>query len=460
MFANVGKRLSLLVLTGISCLVLTPRTGAAHPTEHPNIVFIFIDDMGYGDLSCTGNRNVETQHIDRLAAEGARFTQFYVNSPICSPSRVAVTTGQYPARHLINSFLATRQRNRQRGMADFLDPQAPAIGRAFHDAGYATAHFGKWHMGGGRDVQDAPLPTAYGFDEHFVNFEGMGPKIDRSKTPKHQWTSIYVDKSIDFINRSKDRSFYLHLWLNDVHDKHVARPVDLMKYKKFAANPYEQALYAVLDRMDEEIGRLVDHIDASGLAENTIIVVTSDNGPTAWPKYYKEGYEPPGSTAGFRGRKWSLYEGGIRMPLIVRWPGHVPAGHINHDTVLAAIDFFPTLCTLANVPAPDVDFDGEQLSRAFLGEEMLRRKPILWEFGRGPSYLQPGLESDRSPNLAIRDGRWKLLINADRSRPELYDFATSLAEQANVMHEHPEVAARLSRQLLAWRESLPVRTVE
>ena len=133
--------------------------------EKPNIVFVFIDDMGYGDLSCYGNPDIRTGNIDRLAAEGIRFKQFYVASPICSPSRVAITTGQYPARHMIHSYLNSRTRNRERGMRDFLDPSVPTVARTFQQAGYATAHFGKWHMGGGRDVRDAPLPQAYGFDE-------------------------------------------------------------------------------------------------------------------------------------------------------------------------------------------------------------------------------------------------------------------------------------------------------
>lgn len=142
---------------------------AAIAADRPNFVFVFIDDMGYGDLSCYGNTDVSTPNIDRLASEGIRFEQFYVASPICSPSRVGITTGQYPARHMIHSYLNSRKLNRERGMRDFLDPAAPAIARAFRDAGYATAHFGKWHMGGGRDVDDAPLPQAYGFDESLVS---------------------------------------------------------------------------------------------------------------------------------------------------------------------------------------------------------------------------------------------------------------------------------------------------
>ncbi len=439
--------------------------------ERANVVFIFIDDMGYGDLSCTGNKDVRTSNIDRLAEEGTRFTQFYVNSPICSPSRVAVTTGQYPARHLIHSFLATRKRNRARGMRDFLDARAPCVARAFQKSGYATAHFGKWHMGGGRDVGDAPLPQAYGFDESLVSFEGLGDrvlppggarksaKLGRGKiheAQKHELTRVYVDRSIDFVGRNRDKPFYLHLWLNDVHDAHKPSEEMLAKYERFKANPYVQRFYAVLDETDRQIGRLVDSIDSLGLDERTLILLTSDNGPTAWAKYYREGYAPPGSTAGFRGRKWSLYEGGIRMPLVARWKGKIPAGRVDETSVLASIDLFPTLCSLTGVKPPKVDFDGEDLSAAFLGKAQQRTRAIFWEYGRDETFLKPGLEADRSPNLAAREGRWKLLVNADGSRLELYNLEQSIAERENLAKKHPEVARRLSEKLLAWRRSLPV----
>ena len=441
------------------------------PPTRPNIVFIFIDDMGYGDLSVTGNKDVQTANIDRLAAEGLLLEQFYVNSPICSPSRVAITTGQYPARHLINSYLNNRERNRERGMADFLDPKAPAVARAFQQAGYATAHFGKWHMGGGRDVGDAPLPQAYGFDESLTSFEGLGDrilppgglaeqsaKLGRGKithTPKHKMTEIYVDRSIGFITRNKEQPFYLHLWLNDVHDRHVPREDLLEKYERLKDNPYVQRFYAVLDEMDRQIGRLVDAIDEQGLGEKTLIVLTSDNGPTAWPRYYEEGFEPPGSTAGLRGRKWSLYEGGIRMPLIARWKGKIAAGAVDKNSVMTGIDLFPTFCSIADVDLPEADFDGVDMSAALLGTPQNRERPIFWEYGRNESYLRPGLENDQSPNLAIRDGRWKLLINDDGSGLELYDIETGVTEHNNVADKHSEVAERLSERLLSWRRSLP-----
>ena len=463
------------LLCTVALLLLPHACSQNEPPARPNIVFIFIDDMGYGDLSLTGNQDVQTANIDRLAADGMLLEQFYVNSPICSPSRVAITTGQYPARHLINSYLNNRERNRRRGMANFLDPKAPAVARAFQRSGYATAHFGKWHMGGGRDVGDAPLPQAYGFDESLTSFEGLGDrilppgglseqsvKLGRGKithTPKHKMTEIYVDRSINFVTRNKERPFYLHLWLNDVHDRHLPREDLLQKYDRFKANPYVQRFYAVLDEMDRQIGRLIDAIDQLGLAESTLIVLTSDNGPTAWPRYYEEGFDPPGSTAGLRGRKWSLYEGGIRMPLITRWKGKIARGTVDKSSVMAGIDLFPTFCSIAGVDPPEVEFDGVDMSAALLGKPQERKRPIFWEYGRDESYLRPGLQNDQSPNLAIRDGRWKLLINDDGSRLELYDIEApgkqSNVERNNVATRHGEVAKRLSEKLLSWRRSLP-----
>ncbi|MEZ6065995.1 MAG: sulfatase-like hydrolase/transferase [Planctomycetaceae bacterium] len=476
------------------------------PAVRPNVLFVLVDDLGYGDISAfrelgatsehgpSADRLAEmrrtpaTPHIDALAARGLRLTNFYVASPICSPSRVGCTTGQYPARHLINSYLNSREQNRARGMRDFLSPDVATIARTFQNAGYSTAHFGKWHMGGGRDVDDAPHPKAYGFEESLVSFEGLGDRIlppgglaKQSEqlgqgtitwVEKHEQTPIYVDRCIDFMTRHKDDPFYLQLWLNDVHDGHAPAAGEAEKFADVTSNPNEQKFFAVLTEMDRQLGRLFSKLDELGIADRTIVVLTSDNGPTAWPNYYSRGANPAGSTAGFRGRKWSLYEGGIRMPLIVRWPGHVPANEVNGTTIIGAVDLFPTLAALAGIDTtsalkqqgidatPSHYFDGQDLSAALLGREKQRTRPLLWEYGRDESYLRPGLPLDQSPNLAIRDGQWKLLVNADGTRLELYDLSQSTSEFENVAGRHPGVAQMLKQQLLDWRNSLPVLDVE
>ena len=435
--------------------------------ERPNVLFIFIDDMGYADPSCFGNPKMLTPNIDRLAWEGMRLTNFYVNKPICSPARVAVTTGQYPGRWGIHSYIASRARNEQRGMADYLDPKAPSIGRIFQDAGYATAHFGKWHMGGGRDVGDAPLPQEYGFEESLVAFEGLGDRVlppgglsnaseklgrgETRRVPKHKLTEIYVDRTIDFIKDNPDRPFFIRLFPNDVHDVHAPAPGSTEKWKSVTSNPYEQKFFAVLEELDRQIGRVMEFIDRSGLDQDTLIVFTSDNGPTDWPRYYREGYEPPGFTGPFYGRKWSLYEGGIRMPFIARWPGTIPAGARDGQTIMAGMDLVPMFCSLAGVDVPeDVQFDGEDLSDALLGTPVQRENPLFWQYGPPHATLMPGKEKFISPSLAVRDGDWKLLINHDGTEAELYNLQEDPRETHNLFNEHPERVKQLWKAIRKW----------
>ena len=191
-----------------------------------------------------------------------------------------------------------------------------------------------------------------------------------------------------------------------------------------------------------------------------MIVFLSDNGPTAWPRYYQEKLDPPGSTAGLRGRKWSLYEGGIRTPLIVNWPGRAPAGRTNSTTVVSSVDLLPTFCRLTCVAPPrGVRLDGVDMANAFLGRPQQRRADLFWDYGRQPQgFPYPGLTADRSPNLALRSGRWKFLVNADGTGAELYDFAASDSERDNVAAAHPRVAARMQKRLLEWRATWPPPT--
>lgn len=462
-----SSRTLFIILTALWSVACTP-TPEEEASARPNVVFILIDDMGYADLGSYGAEHPPTPNLDRLAAEGTRFTDFYVASPICSPSRVAFTTGRYPTRYGVTGHFAARESNRERGMPDFLPLEAPAVARGFQSAGYATAHFGKWHQGGGRDVDDAPHPSAYGFDESLVTFEGLGNRIlqrdhglseqsaalgqgEITWEPKHRNTEIYVDRSIDFIRRNREGNFYLHLWLNDVHDPFKPTAEQLAKFAAFADEPYVQQYYAVIDEMDRQLGRLFDALDELQLADDTIVIAVSDNGPTAWPRYYNEGQRPPGETGGFRGRKWSLYEGGVREPFIVRWSGTVPAGAVNQESVLTAVDYLPTLYALAGLDIPsDADLDGEDLSDVILGARRDRSEPVYWDYGRSSGLLQPGLEVDQSPHLAMRDGRWKFLVNEDGSRPELYDLSTDRAESHNLVEEDGERAAVLRDRLIGW----------
>lgn len=449
---------------GCGSLAASPK-----PSAPPNMVLVLIDDMGWGDLSCFGGRDVATENIDRLAREGLRFEQFYVNAPICSPSRVALSTGQYPQRWRITSFLDNRANNRDRGMAQWLDPQAPMLARLLGRAGYATGHFGKWHMGGQRDVGEAPLIQEYGFDESLTNFEGLGPRVlplcdaEDGKPPRRHalgsdtlghgpitWqdrsrvTQSYVAAAVNFIDQAEAarKPFYVNLWPDDVHSPFFPPPGK-------RGDGQKRTLYTnVLDAMDEQLGVLFDRIARSKtLRNNTLILLCSDNGP-----------EPGAGSAGpFRGRKGTLYEGAIRSPLIVWGPGLIApeqAGTVNRTSFLAAIDLAPSLLEIAGVTPPQrTTFDGQALPEILLGRAPSSRTAPLF-FRRPPDRGGPSGRGNL-PDLAVREDTWKLLCEYDGARPQLYDLKTDPGEANNVAPQHPDIVRRLSAAVTQWHQSMP-----
>jgi arylsulfatase A-like enzyme len=418
----------------------------------PHILFILADDFGCGDLGCYGGTDVPTPNLDRLAREGIRFTQYYSASPICSPSRCGLITGQFPARWRITSYLQTRAGNRACGQADFLDPAAPSLPRLLKAAGYATGHFGKWHLGGGRDVTDAPKFSAYGYDEHASTYESPEPDPDitstkwiwapTDKVKRWERTAFFVDKTLAFLGAHKSQPCFVNLWPDDTHTPWVPN-ADAPKGDT-PAN-----FRPVLIEFDLQIGRLLDALREQGLEENTLVIFASDNGALPTFKGRRSGI--------FRGSKLSLHEGGIRLPFIARWPGHIPAGRVDEQTVIGAVDVLPTLAAIAHAKLPEgVAFDGENIIAALEGKPITRTKPLLWEYGRNDkSFNYPSVPRDRSPNLAVREGNWKLLVNADGTAAELYDVTTDRSEDTNVAPQHPDIAERLSHLVLDWRKSLP-----
>ena len=446
-------------------------TAAAQDSVPPNIIFLLIDDLGFGDLSCYSDDTLcTTPHIDRLANDGIRFTQFYVNSPICSASRSAFLTGRYPPRNGIHGHLNSRRGNAALGQDDFLSPQSPSLPRILQQAGYATGHFGKWHLGGGRDVDDAPRPAEYGFAESLVGAEGLGDRILPNEYGRlsqmsaqlghgrirfvelHQVTRMYMNRALTFIKAAQGQPFYVQIWMTDVHTPYHPAPQVLNEINELfpERTEQEQRFIATLRELDRQVGQFADAVDELGLAESTLILLASDNGPDP---------NAPGSTADFHGGKWSLYEGGIRMPLIARWKNTIPAGHVDRESVLAAIDVLPTLGHLAGASTQGLDLDGIDFSDALVGRSIRRTQPVYWEYGR--DAVQPGgrillpPEHLRSPTLAIRRGRWKLLANADSRNVELYDLVVDHREQNNVVSERPVLAEELRKRLMAWKKTLP-----
>ncbi len=443
---------TLLPLSLSLLLSLSASLPAATPTPHPNIVFIFADDWGWGDLSSHGHPWLKTPHLDRLAREGTDFHQFNVLNPVCSPSRTAAMTGMFPSRFGISQHFAAPAQNLARNMPDWLDVRAPSVARFFQQAGYRTAHFGKWHLTN-RNTHGAPEPTAYGFDE-FAIFNGGAEtaSADLHATPEN---------AVKFIAANKDRPFFLNVWLHESHLPHVPTKASLEKWSHL--DEQKRVYAAVITDGDNAVGRLLEALEAAGVAQNTIVIFSSDNGPeTTAPAAQREsrdndakaagygGYYSVGSSGGLRGEKRSLFEGGVRVPFLVRWPGRTPAGAINDTTAFTAVDLLPTLSAAAGITLPsDYRGDGEDLLAALKGQLVKRTKPIFWD------WTGKAADPHWWPRLAVRDGDWKLLLTADAQRFALHRLTTDRAEAIDLAKDHPEIVARLTQLALAWKATLP-----
>ena len=435
-----------------ACLALMTRSSLhAADASKPNIVFIFADDWGWGDLSCHGHPWLKTPNLDRLAGEGTDFHQFNVLNPVCSPSRAAALTGMFPARFSIHQHFAPNL-NAARGMPDWLDPKAPTIARYLKNGGYRTGHFGKWHLTN-TGAPGAPHPSEYGFDESAVY---VGPGDAKSQADVHDTAR----NAVRFIRESKGQPFFVNVWIHQSHTPHKPTKESMEKWKHL--DEQKQVYSAVITDGDNAVGEVLAALKQEGVENNTIVLFSSDNGPegTGNQKYVgknvadaRNGYDTYysiGQTGGLRGRKRSLFEGGVNVPFIVRWPGHTPAGAQDAKTVFTTVDLLPTLCAAAGVSLPtDYRADGENLLDALNGKTITRTRPIFWEW-RGPNP-----EPDLWPRLAVREGDWKLAMTYDAKRVELHHLPNDRAEAKDSAKEHPEVVARLSRLALEWKATLP-----
>ena len=435
--------------------VLAPASALASAASRPNLILIFADDWGWGDLGVHGHPYLKTPHLDRLAAQGTDFRQFTVAGSVCSPSRAAILTGKFPARFSIHGHFATVASHVQRGMPDWLDPRTVLLPRLLQQSGYATAHFGKWHLTNIM-VPDAPLPPAYGYDAYGV-YNAPGPQM-----PVHD----DVRNSIAFIERSQaaGKPFFLNLWIHEPHTPHYPRSEFL---DSFSHLPDEaQRVYAaVIAHADARIGELLAALDRLGLAQNTLVVFSSDNGPEdTGPADRRLGEDEStgpglnswasvGSTGGHRGRKRSLLQGGIGVPFLARWPGHVPAGRIDDTTPLTAVDLLPTFCAIAGAPLPATySADGIDQSAAFMGRATSSRsQPIFWQ------WTAATRTGDNWPALAVWHGQSKLLLGKDSTRAELFRLPADPTEKNNLVPTEALEMQRLRALLAAWTATLPAQ---
>lgn len=426
--------------------------------RQPNVIFIFCDDLGWGDLGAYGNKDIATPHIDGLARDGLRLTQFYVNSPVCSPSRAALLTGRNPSEIGIH-YAIGGDAGRYYNSIRWLDDELTTIYDVFKQAGYRTGHFGKWHIGHepSDDGEPAPPPAEYGLDisgtTHSTgpSFVKKGERMDNSNK-----SELLGKRGAEFVEQYKDEPFFLSLWIMDPHSVLDPTEEQMKPYLKHTHNQvidhYRSSLtvyYAIITAIDKAVGEVIQAVEDNGLAEDTIIIFSSDNGPSPlWSA--GTGHAGAGSAGPFRGVKSSLYEGGIRVPFILRWPGHTPANVVDDTTVMAAVDMLPTLPALAGIDSPELgSIDGEDLAGALLGQPAERARPLFWDYRFGTW----GRAIQNSPRLAMRDGDWKLMINPDGSRVELYNLKQDPSETSNCAAYQSDRVESMRATLLEWMET-------
>jgi arylsulfatase A-like enzyme len=439
-------------------LLLALLVGQLHAGEKPNILFIFADDWGWGDLGCHGHPYIKTPNIDRLAREGTDFRRFTVASGVCSPSRTAVMTGHFPARYHIDGHFAWVRNNASRGMPDWLDPEAPLLPRMLQRAGYRTAHFGKWHLANDM-IPDSPLPEVYGYDRAWA-FNCAGGQL-----PVHQDAAETI-RFIEQTNR-EGKPFFVNLWIHEPHTPFHTVPKYEWRFRDLEQE--EDRIYAsVISHADDRIGEVLQTLDRLHIADNTLVVFSSDNGPARAGGTAKleliydtatgAGWGIAGSkgvTGGRRGYKASLFEGGVGVPFIARWPSKIAAVSVDNTSLISAVDLLPTFCEIAGAVLPEnYTPDGISIVRTLMGEETPKRsKPLFWKFQS--TWPPPKARPDHWVSWAVVHESWKLVVNEDFKHFELYQITTDVSESADLAATQPEVAGKLLGMIKAWKQTLP-----
>ena len=442
-------RRRLLQLAGIGALgVPLGMRAAADPAKRPpNVVFILADDMGWTDLGCYGNTYHETPNVDRLAAQGMRFTDAYAACPVCSPTRASILSGQYPAHVGVTDFISGHWRpyaklRVPRNRTQYLPLEIDTIAESLDAAGYVSGAFGKWHLGHGEHH-----PGKQGFDD-YVESSGWGHFGNKSQ-PDRDWTKddylseVLTDEAIRFMKANQEKPFFLYLSHFAVHIPLEAREELIEKYQKKPGTPgriNNPTYAAMVEHVDQSVGRVLDTLDELGLADNTLVVFFSDNGGLHI-RFDGEGEEYVSTQAPLRGEKGTLYEGGIREPLIVRWPGHTEAG-ATCDVPVTSVDFFPTIRAATGGAPPAQELDGVDIAPLLEGGEV-ERDAIYWHY---PHYHHS------TPAGAIREGGWKLIEYYEDGRLELFNLSRDPGECHDLASIFPERTFALRDKLAVWRE--------
>ena len=422
----------------------------------PNFVFILIDDMGWRDLGCYGSTFYETPQIDRFAAQSVRFTNAYAACPVCSPTRASILTGKYPARLHLTDYIPGRAqwpaaRLLKAPFLDHLPLEEMNLARALKPLGYASASIGKWHLGG-----PPYYPDRQGFDLNVGGTDkGQPPTYfgpwnlpNLENGPKDEYlTDRLTVEAAKFIETNRSRPFFLYLPEFAVHLPEQAKPALVERYRRKAdpANPQHDPVYAaMIASLDENIGRILKKLDDERLAHRTVVIFMSDNGGLV---YEGNRQQPVTSNAPLRAGKGHLYEGGIREPMMIRWPGVTRAGAVC-DVPVSSIDFFPTLLEIAGVRVdPAWSVDGVSLVPLLRRSGVPRREALYWHY---PHYSNQG----GVPSGAVRAGDYKLIEFYEDGRRELYNLARDAGESDDLASKDPARAARMAAMLAEWRQSV------
>jgi arylsulfatase A len=426
---------------GLFCLVaLFLPTAFAH-TAAPNVVIIFTDDQGYGDLGCYGAEGYETPNIDGMAAEGARFTDFYVPAPVCTPSRGALMTGCYPMRIDLGHRVLFPYSMRG------LHPDEVTLAELLKGAGYATGMIGKWHLG-----HHTPfLPTRQGFDtffgtpysndmnsHYYKRFDFLSPplplmrgeRIVESNPDQSQLTRRCTEEAVAYIHAHKASPFFLYVAHNMPH-------VPIYASEKFAGSTSHGRYGDVIAEIDWSVGRILEALDGAGVAENTLVIFTSDNGPVTGQRKSPDGAGPykSGSAGPLRGKKNTTWEGGMRVPAIARWPARIPSGTVVSE-LATSMDILPTVAKVVGASLPPAAIDGRDILPLLEGDPSISSPHEAFFYYRD-NRLQ-----------ALRSGRWKLHVyrpewKGKLQRPLLYDLTVDVGESTDLASRHPDIVARL-----------------
>jgi len=425
------------ISAGAAALAMQPALSLGKSnTRKLNFVFILIDDMGWPDVGCYGNKFHETTNINRLAQQGMRFTDAYAACPVCSPTRASILSGQYPARVGVIDFITGHWRPYEKlrvpkNRTQYLPLEIKTIPEALKSAGYVSAMIGKWHLGGNRHA-----PEKQGFD--FVRQSGKNQNDKR--------VTAYTNYAMQFIEQNKNKPFFLYLSHNTVHIP-LEAPKELVdKYQNKPKPPIgvNNPVYAaMIEHLDRSIGRILQKLDDLKLRENTVVIFFSDNGGLR--QHFQKIGPIVSSNAPLRDEKGTLYEGGIREPLIVRWPGVVKPGS-TCSVPVTSVDFYPTFLEITGAPKPGSQaLDGNSIVRLLKQKDGNQARAIYWHY---PMYHHS------SPAGAIRQGDWKLIEFFEDGRLELYNLKDDIGEKKNLATSMPKIAKQLHQKLIAWRKSV------